>query len=263
MDSFIQYSGWLFSVLSIALSIVLYRRARAIKRLELHQKAVNSVIFPTNLDAYKVQLNGKDAGGRLTQTHFVLRNRGNTGIEKTDARGPVKIDFELTDGEILGAYVGGGGNADKPPSRLNLLQTGASIILDWDYIDPKDEFQVIAYTSGTFRSAKLRGHFKSGVLVSNTAASSTQAAAGVAVLLGVFVVYPTIAAYISAELFQVMPLRIWSAHWLPPVRIELIVAIAGSLIAMAIGFVAGSCVAAISKWLPMLRRWISKSKTIS
>ena len=194
MTSFITYSGWLLSALGIGLSIVLYRRGRLVKRLELRQLVSACIEFPGNVEPYHIVFNGNKISDTITRIQFSLRNTGNTGIERGDLRGDATIDVEITNGEILGAYIGTGTSNEVPKDALKLRQDRSSIVLDWDYIDPSDNFPIVMYCSGKYKGAKLRGKFKSR-LIAKTAIGPKRTKFRL-------ILYPTILVFMPVIVFE-------------------------------------------------------------
>jgi len=199
MSNFVTYSGWAFSLLSIILSIFLYSRAKLIKRLELRQLKVSTISFPTNAQDYALVLKGKTIGDKLTRIELSLRNRGNTGIEKSDVRTEPTIEVEIENGELLSAYLAANGG-EKPAGKIDLTQSGNNIRISLEYIDPKENHEIVLYTSGTYKSSKLKGHFKSGVAIRNCVEKELSDALGISLMVLIFLIMPWASGVISTQL---------------------------------------------------------------
>jgi hypothetical protein len=158
-------SGWLATIFSIGLSIYLYRRSRLLKRIDLIPESIDEIGFPQNVEAMQISFNGASIGTALTRAQFTLKNSGNTGVEKTDIRDSASIDVEISNGRILGAYIGAGVANEVPKNALSMTYEESKVILDCNYIDPGDSFPIVIYSTGKFKGAKLRGKFKAGVVV--------------------------------------------------------------------------------------------------
>ncbi|HEX4182371.1 MAG TPA: hypothetical protein VHY34_03855 [Caulobacteraceae bacterium] len=258
MNNFITYSGWLISLVSIFVSLLLYYRGKAQKRLELRQVSVSSIGFPTNSDEYKIQLLGKNVGHTLTRAHFKLRNRGNAGIEKSDIRTDAKVEFDVSEGELLGAYIAARGS-EEPPSTIKIEASGNSIVMTWDYIDPKEEFQIVAYFSGAYKGAKLKGHFKNGMAIANTILGSPNQLVSLVIFISIFILYPVACSTLSIWLENQTFFRGWVSPARNLLSLKVSASLCGSLGVLLLGAVVLFGSAGATRAYPVIKRWISSS----
>lgn len=109
LNQFILYSGWLIGVLGLGLTLILYRRSRLVKRLELRQLSTSTIKFPADPQDHQILFDGKSVGQSITCIQCSLRNTGNTGLDKSDLRmGDASIEIETNSGEIVGAFIESG-----------------------------------------------------------------------------------------------------------------------------------------------------------
>ena len=223
----------IITLIGFPFSVWAFFKTRLVKRLQLKVMSVHPIIFPTDLPGLTGKLGEINVGERLTLVSLRLLNKGNTGVGKDDARGDVVIDFDIANGSVIGAYTST--SKDQPHTGSKISIVSPHIRFEWEYIDPKDRLTINAYTTGEFKGAKLKGPFKTGVVVENVIHKQKTTAWQHIAIITLIVIYPAIVALVALEFQDIS--KIAGMHFNNFIRFVIVALL--SAVALVVIFIAG------------------------
>lgn len=161
MSTFFTISGWCFGLVSLLLSVYIYRRTRTVKNIRCRFRKVGSVHFGMGENRPEISLGGVPMGTHLSQIEIEIVNKGNASIPAGDAREPLHLRLSPSDSQLICVMRMKKKGSKNNTTKITQNENGADIT--WDYLDPGDEIRFRLYANGPVEDVLFDGNFSSGV----------------------------------------------------------------------------------------------------